>query len=152
MSVHYVSPSKRPGWLPVTGCQVASIMLLLAVDNAAAGKPIHTWFHYYGEESIKSLEAHADLVASISVFGEPTKAFVEESRKLGVETYRLVSGPAENIAPRRAQAIMDEYLTQCTELGFDGIDLDYEGLAASCRRDYADFIRALAGRLRAADK
>jgi hypothetical protein len=134
------------------GCLTWTVSCCGVSETANATKPIHTWFHCYGDQSFSDLKKHADVITSISVFGEPSKAFVTKCRKLGVETYRLVSGPVDNIAPPKREGTIASYLKDCQELGFDGIDLDYEALPRSSRGSYSEFIRDLAAKLRAADK
>ncbi|MCH8045539.1 MAG: hypothetical protein IID44_17655 [Planctomycetes bacterium] len=115
-------------------------------------KPIHTWLHC-NDRAIEQLKPHADLIASVSLFGEPTREFVGKCRKLGVQTYRLVSGRATAFdTPEHARATIDKYLADCRKLGLDGIDLDYEGLPAKHRRIYAAFIGELSKRLHAEGK
>jgi spore germination protein YaaH len=129
---------------------------LLIANRAAAAetvKSIHTWLYYKDAKTIEQLKPHADLIASVSLFGEPTREFVEQCHKLGVQTYRLVSGrPTAFDTPEHSRATIDKYLNDCRELNLDGIDLDYEGLPAKHRRAYAAFIGELSKKLHADGK
>jgi hypothetical protein len=136
----------------IAACLTGAACCSAIGEMAAADKPIHTWFHCHGEQSFADLEGHTDMVASVSMFGAPTAALVKQIREAGVETYRLVSGPAENIVPPLRERTIKGYLQDCQQLGFDGIDLDYESLPKSNRKAYSEFIRVLAGKLRAANK
>ncbi len=153
---------KQPAYLPAqgrTGALAVAIVLStgwLSVQLAPAAetiKPIHTWLYYKDARTIDQLKPHADLIASVSLFGEPTREFVDRCRKLDVQTYRLVSGrPTAFDTPEHARATIDKYLKDCRKLGLDGIDLDYEGLPAKHRRAYAEFIGELSKKLHAEGK
>lgn len=114
---------------------------------------ISPWFRYRDEKSIKELIPHADIIASISIFGKPTPQFIANCRKLNIETYLLVSGNASAFdTPQHARATIQSYLKQCRGTGLDGIDLDFENLDAALQNRYSAFLKELSRQLHRAGK
>jgi len=103
---------------------------------------ISPWIIYKDAHSIDQLKSRADMVASISVCGNATPEFIAECHKLDIETYKLVGGkPTAFDTGSRRQATIRQYLRLCREVGYDGIDLDFEGLDGSFREQYSAFLR-----------
>ena len=114
---------------------------------------ISPWFVYEGETSIERLKTQADIVASISVCGDAPPEFVAQCHELDIETYKLVGGRATAFnTAEHASATVQGYLDLCRTHGYDGIDLDFEGLDASLCDSYSAFLRQCARRLHAAGK
>ena len=66
----------------------------------------------------------------MSLFGEPTREFVDRCRKLDVQTYRLVSGrPTAFDTPEHARATIDKYLKDCRAVRHDILDFPARVLA-----------------------
>ncbi len=127
-----------------------------------AGKqPLHSkgrrcvspWIVYRGEDTIDRLRKHADIVASISVCGNAPAEFIARCRELEIVTYKLVGGKhtAFDTAPHR-KATIAKYLTLCQEVGYDGIDLDFEMLDATYREAYSALLREASRELHRAGK
>lgn len=113
------------------------------------------WFHYRNERSIAQLQAHADVLDGISLFGrsKPSAKLFAFCRDHGIDTLKLVGGTGEAFAtPARARATIDDLLRKCTVIGYGGIDLDYEHVPPELRDAYAAFIRELSGKLHDAGK
>jgi spore germination protein YaaH len=89
------------------------------------------------------LRSQADIIASISVCGDAPHEFVAQCHKLDIATYKLVGGKAEafDTAAHRQETIK-KYIRLCQDVGYDGIDLDFEGLDGSFRDHYSAFLRA----------
>ncbi len=118
-------------------------------------KLVSQWFPYRkNEENIESLSGHAGILGSISVFGDvPSPEFFAFCRERGIETYRLVGGEGTAFdTPEHARATTAEYLRQCEETGYGGIDLDFEHFGGECRDSYAEFMRQSAAALHQAGK
>ncbi len=77
-------------------------------------------------------------------------AYVKRAHKAGLQVWALVSNFSENVsttavlASRQARQTLQNYLVnQALELGFDGINIDLEGIAQEAGYDYAQFMREL---------
>ncbi len=77
-------------------------------------------------------------------------SYVKRAHKKGLQVWALVSNFSENVsttavlASRQARQTLQNYLVnQALELGFDGINIDLEGIAQEAGYDYAQFMREL---------
>ncbi len=76
--------------------------------------------------------------------------YVEEAHEAGLQVWALVSNFSEEVstttvlASREARQNIQNYLvSQALELGFDGINIDFEGIAQEAGYDYVQFMREL---------
>jgi spore germination protein YaaH len=95
-----------------------------------------TW--YYLSDSTGEIESFASA------------AYVEEAHQAGLQVWALISNFSENVsttallASRTARQKVQNYLVeQALELGFDGINIDFEGIAQDAGYDYVQFMREL---------
>ena len=129
---------------PVVFALVTMAVLLGAAAPAAAEKSIKklaTWLVYEEEKGFDRIERNADILASLSVVGNPPREFIDRCHKLQIEVYHAVMSPPSAFdTPERAKATVEEYVKACTETGFDGIDLDFENLDPALQDKYSDFL------------
>jgi len=123
-------------------------------NTAKSGRIVSPWFLYSNEaKAKKELEPMIDVISSISIFGEPTLAFVEHCHAHGIETYYGVFGGASVFdTPTRRKATIEGYLKKCKELGLGGIDLDLEHLDPSLQEEYSKFLKEASKALHKAGK
>lgn len=76
--------------------------------------------------------------------------YVEEAHARGLQVWALISNFSENVsttellASRAARQRVQEYLVcQALTLGFDGINIDFEGIAQEAGPSYVQFMREL---------
>jgi spore germination protein YaaH len=104
-------------------------------------KKVATWLVYEEEKGFDRIERNADILASLSVMGNPPREFIDRCHKLQIEVYHAVmSAPSAFDTPDRAKATVQEYVKACAEDGFDGIDLDFENLDPGLQDKYSDFL------------
>lgn len=77
-------------------------------------------------------------------------SYVARAHEKGLQVWALISNFSEDIstttilASRAARQNVQEYLVnQALELGFDGINIDFEGIAQEAGYDYVQFMREL---------
>ena len=77
-------------------------------------------------------------------------AYVQKAHEMGLQVWALVSNFSENVSTstllssRTARQNLQHYLVnQALELGFDGINIDFEGIAQEAGYDYVQFMREL---------
>lgn len=118
---------------------------VLFVNAQTAVKKIDTWYVYKeGKSSFKDLEPFKDMLGSISVFGKPSKSFMDECHLNNIEVYQGVSGKESSIdTPEKIKVMIEKYLNDCKAVGYDGIDLDYEALNPAVRDMYSVFLKEL---------
>lgn len=143
---------------------VLMVLVLMCVGSCAEtnikggraknGPIVSPWFLYSNEaKAKKELEPMLDVLSSISIFGEPTPAFVQHCHDNGIETYYGVFGGASVFdTPARRKATIDGYLKKCEELGLGGIDLDLEHLDPSLKDEYSKFLKEASKALHKAGK
>ena len=128
----------------------ALALFILSVPWCAAGqasgpkgrRQLATWLVYREEKGFDRIERNADIIDSLSVFGNPPREFIDRCHKLRIEVYRAVSGNASAFeTPAQAQATLEGYLRACKVDGYDGIDLDFEHLDAALQDTYSAFLR-----------
>jgi spore germination protein YaaH len=110
--------------------------------SSSKRKPIATWLVLDQEKGMERIRENADLLASLSVFGEPPREFIDQCHALGIEVYKGVSGNASAFdQPARAEATVKQYLDACRLQGYDGIDLDFENFDQAFQDQYSSFLR-----------
>lgn len=116
-------------------------------------KPIATWLVLDQEIGLERIRQNADLLASLSVFGEPSREFIKECHSLGIEVYKGVSENASAFdQPARAEATVRQYLDACRLQDYDGIDLDFENLDPAFQEQYSSFLRKVSSAIHQAKK
>jgi spore germination protein YaaH len=120
---------------------------VLLVNAAAPGtaaermKRVASWLVYEEENGFDRIERNADILASLSVFGNAPRDFIDRCHRLQIQVYRMVTGDSWAFdTPAHAQAAVQSYLRACSEEGYDGIDLDFENLDAGLQERYSDFL------------
>lgn len=95
-----------------------------------------TW--YYLSDNTGEILSYADA------------AYVEQAHAAGLQVWALISNFSEDVstttllASRAARQKVQNYLvSQAQELGFDGINIDFEGIAQEAGYDYVQFMREL---------
>jgi spore germination protein YaaH len=121
-----------------------SFALLSAASTALAEKSmkrVATWLVYEKESGFDRIQQNADILASLSVMGNPPRDFIDRCHKLQIQVYHAVmSDPSAFDTPERAKATVEEYVKACAEEGYDGIDLDFENLDPALQEKYTDFL------------
>lgn len=116
-------------------------------------KQLHPWVVYGEESSFADLEPVKDMIASVSVFGNPPREYIDKCHAAGIEVYRAVGGNEESInTPEKIASLVESYVNDCQANGYDGIDLDFEHLSPSVRATYSDFLQKASAALHAAGK
>ena len=111
-------------------------------------RQIAPWLVYREEKGFDRIEKNADILTSLSIFGEPPREFIGRCHKLNIEVYWGVSGNATAFdTSAHAQATLDKYLEACRSKGYDGIDLDFEHLDPVIQDKYSDFLRLVSSSL-----
>ena len=90
----------------------------------------------------------ADNEGAVDSFADAS--YVEKAHAAGLQVWALISNFSENVstatllASRQARKKVQEYLVaQAAEIGFDGINIDFEGIVESAGYDYVQFMREL---------
>ncbi len=90
----------------------------------------------------------ADNTGEIQSFA--SASYVQEAHAAGLQVWALISNFSEDVsttallASRVARQKVQNYLVnQALELGFDGINIDFEGIAQEAAYDYVQFMREL---------
>ena len=116
-------------------------------------KQIATWLVFEEEKGFDRIQQTADILNSLSVFGDPPKAFIDQCHQLQIEVYWGVSGNASAFdTPAHTQSTLDKYLQACLSKGYDGIDLDFEHLAPALQERYSEFLRKASSALHGTGK
>jgi spore germination protein YaaH len=140
-------------------CLLLAIILPAAVLPAQEGaarkgrKQIATWLVLKQEPGFDRIQRYSDILSSLSIFGDPTREFIDRCHSLHIEVYHAVSGNASAFdTPARAQSTLEKYLQACREKGYDGIDLDYEHLDPAMQDTYSSFLRMVSTALHGMNK
>jgi spore germination protein YaaH len=144
-------------------CLLFSLLAFLLVQCASARaasaraprgrKRIDTWLVLDEEKGMQRIEQYADMLHSLSVFGTPSKEFMDRCHQLHIEVYQGVSGQASSVdTPAHQQATIEKYVKACQTQGYDGIDLDFEHLDPSLQAVYSEFLRRASSALHHAGK
>ncbi len=116
-------------------------------------KQIATWLVFEEEKGFDRIQRNADILNSLSVFGDPPKAFIDRCHQLQIDVYWGVSGNVSAFdTPERAQSTVDKYLQACWSNGYDGIDLDFEHLDPALQEKYSEFLRKVSSALHGTGK
>ena len=111
-------------------------------------KKISPWYIYKEGSSFDDLAPYKKIISSVSVFGNPSKEFIDECHKNGILVYHGVSGKEKDIdTPEKIEAVANEYVNTCKLKGYDGIDLDYEQLEPKFQGTYSEFLRVVSSKL-----
>lgn len=122
-------------------------------EISTLSKELHPWVVYGEGSSFADLEPVKDMIASISVFGTPSRDYIEKCHKAGIEVYHAVGGNEKNIdSPEKIDKLVETYVDICTTNGYDGIDLDFEHLNPSVRETYSVFLKKASEALHAVGK
>ncbi len=135
-------------------CLAAVTMAFAAFARAQQGvhpksrRQIATWLVTGEEKGFDRIQRDADILDSLSIFGDPPDGFIERCHRLQIEVYRAVSGNASAFdTPAHTQATLEEYMKACREQGYDGIDLDFEHLDPEMQGKYSEFLRTVSAKL-----
>jgi spore germination protein YaaH len=124
-----------------------------ALGRQKGRKRVDTWLVLDEEKGFARIEQYADILNSLSIFGNPSKEFIYRCHQLQIEVYQGVSGNASAIdTPAHRQDTLGEYLQACQVQGYDGIDLDFERLDPSLQDTYSEFLRQTSSALHAIGK
>jgi spore germination protein YaaH len=116
-------------------------------------KRVDTWLLLDEEKGYARIDQYADILNSISIFGNASKEFIDHCHQLQIKVYQGVSGDASAInTPAHRRATLDKYLQACQVQGYDGIDLDFEHLDSSLEDTYSGFLREASSALHAIGK
>jgi len=130
------------------------------------------WAPYAGELEIATLAANGDLIQEVNFFwyelveggritgGVNSKAALDKARELGLRILPSIVNRGFNreavLAAIGAPEVRQAHIAAIVDLvvtnGYDGIDIDYESLAAEDRETFTRFIEELALALHAIDK
>lgn len=116
-------------------------------------KQLHPWVVYNDSSSFADLEPVKDMIATISVFGNPPREYIDKCHEAGIEVYHAVGGNEESInTPEKITALVNGYVDDCVNNGYDGVDFDFEHLAPSVRSVYSGLLQKTAKALHAVGK
>lgn len=129
-------------------------LLMWGAQGTTNTKKVATWYVYEeGKSSFSDLEPCKDIIASISVFGNPPKSFLDTCHRHKIEVYHAVSGKETDIdSPQKINELTNDYLKICNTEGYDGIDLDFEALHPRSRSNYSIFLQKTSTKLHKAGK
>lgn len=119
------------------------------VNAQKSKKSVHTWYLYTeGKNSFNDIEPYKDIIKSLSIFGNPSKLFIDACHKNNIEVYIAVGGEEGNInTPEKRKKTTDSYVENCLKHGYDGVDLDFEHLNANVEADYTAFLKEVSQKL-----
>ncbi len=132
---------------------LAALSLFASSTTGAQARPkgrkqIAPWLVFREEKGFDRIQQNADILSSLSVFGEPPREFIDRCHGLNIEVYWGVSGNATAFdTPAHAQATLEKYIEACRTKGYDGIDLDFEHLDPAIQDKYSDFLRLVSSSL-----
>lgn len=113
-------------------------------------KRIDTWLVLDEEKGFTKIEQNADILNSLSVFGNASRDFIDRCHRLHIEVYQGVSGnPSAFDTPDHRRATVQKYVQACRLQGYDGIDLDFENLDPSFQAQYSAFLHEASSALHA---
>lgn len=134
-------------------CILCFIHITGTVTAQTVSKKISPWYVCDNDCNFDDLAPLKEFIGSISVFGNPPKAFIDECHKYGIEVYHAVGGNEEAVdTPVKIKTMAESYLNDYLENGYDGIDLDFEHLDPGIRRAYSDFLYEVSKKLHGAGK
>ena len=139
----------------VTFCLFILIQLVVisSAFTQSSKKKISPWYVYNEGNGFADIEPLKDIISSISVFGNPPKAFMDECHKNNIQVYHAVSGNEKTIdSPGKIKTTVNEYVDDCKLNGYDGIDLDFENLDPVFQNTYSEFLKKASVELHRAGK
>lgn len=112
-------------------------------------KGVHTWYLYKeGKNSFKDIEPYKDIIQSLSIFGNPSKSFIDACHQNDIEVYIAAGGEEGTInTPEKRKKVTDSYVEDCLKHGYDGVDLDLEGLNPGIESAYTAFLKEASAKL-----
>ncbi|HVY74934.1 MAG TPA: glycosyl hydrolase family 18 protein [Puia sp.] len=114
----------------------------------APERKLHLWYIADSSSHFSQLFPVRTLVSSLSVFGTLPKTFIDSCRMYHIQLYLAVSDGENAInSDAKTDSTVKKYVIRCLKGGYDGIDLDYEGLAPDAQRFYLAFLRKLSAAL-----
>jgi len=124
------------------------------IASSKTRRLVSAWFPCKDGGKWEDLAPHADVLGSVSTFGdEPAAGFVNTCHEHDILAIKLVGGKATAFdTDAHARDTMEGYLRVCQEAGLDGIDLDFEHVGAEFTDRYTQFVRELSEALHAVDK
>jgi spore germination protein YaaH len=140
---------------------IATTALLLCSVALEAGGPkrISPWYWHWKTPSYADLAPYRQWIDVVSQGGpENSKAFVDSCHAGGMKVWRMVpNSMTDEYAFKkedfhdagRVSAYIDDLLKLCRTMGYDGIDLDFEGLPEEYRAPYTAFVSTLGRKLHA---
>lgn len=121
--------------------------------QARPQRQLHPWVVLNDSSSFAEIEPVKDMIASISVFGNPSREYIDRCHEAGIEVYHAVGGNEESIdSSEKIAALTEAYVADCTDNGYDGVDLDFENLDPATRPVYTEFLRQASDALHKAGK
>jgi len=139
---------------------LSTFLFILSITNLTgtvtaqkAEKKISPWYIYNKNSSFEDLAPYKEMIGSISIFGNPPKTFIDACHQHGIEVYHAVGGNEETInTPAKIKEVAEQYLNDCLENGYDGIDLDFEHLDPKIQPQYSNFLQEVSKKLHGARK
>jgi hypothetical protein len=142
------------------GVQTTYTIVFTRVDGSAP-PPQRRWLwpYYYraDEPDFSRIEPYKDMIHALTVSSNKklpiSKAFVDACHDNNILAYVKVGGKTEDLATAiQVTELVKQYLADCDEMGYDGVDLDYESLAATVKDNYSSLIIQLSEGLHARGK
>jgi hypothetical protein len=143
------------------GVQTIYTIVFTRVDGSAP-LPQRRWlWSYYGrayEPDFSRIEPYKDMIHALSLASNQilppvSKAFVDACHDNNILASVKVGGKTEDLATAaQVTELVKQYLADCDEMGYDGIDLNYESLAAAVKDNYASLVAQLSEGLHARGK
>lgn len=138
-------------WILLTAFAISSCKSPQA--EVAQTKQLHPWVVFGEGDSFADIEPVKDMIATLSVFGNPPREYIDQCHAAGIEVYHAVGGNEKSIdSPEKIAALAQSYVDDCITNGYDGIDLDFEHLSPSVRAVYSDFLQKASEALHNAGK
>jgi spore germination protein YaaH len=133
-----------------------ALLLCSAALEAGGPKRISPWYWNYKTPCYADLEPYRQWIDVVSQGGPVnSKAFVDSCHAGGMKVWRMVPNADKKFTTKDfhdaklVSAYIDYLLESCRTMGYDGIDLDFEGLPEEYRAPYTAFISALGRKLHA---
>ena len=109
------------------------------------------WYHTQADGSVTAEDEDPDLVAAARGYDLNLFATVTNSTSSGKAFSRALAA-AVLASPERRQRFIDDLVTLVKDMGYDGVDLDWEDLRPVDRDSFSAFVEDLADALHAEDR